>query len=526
MTIHAAAGATNAGHTKPALRIGWAQTDITPEEPTLLVGLFHARLSEGVSDPLTATVWALESNGEQAVFVGCDLIHISDELREAVRSRLRESAAAPDPVYVILHATHTHTAPPIGKGSPVSAHAAGGGSGAELAAIPVEAYVDFVAGRIAGAIVQAWASRAPGGVAFGQGTAVIGRNRRWVDADGLATMYSRDAQNKQRLAARTPNEEHDDYFRVGAAEAEQFRHIEGCEDHHVQLIAVYDAQVRLTGLVVNVPCPSQESEDAFTISADWWHETRGELRRRFGGELFVLPQCGAAGDLSPHVLLEADAHARMLALRGRTSREEIAWRIADAVGDVLPYLFRAIDWSPALLHRVGTVELTASPLTADDAREAEAEAERWRAVYREELRKAEERPELRETPRWYVDLTYAYGRMRAQRGIADRYAAQRVKPTLPVEVHAVRLGELAFATQPFECYLDLGLQMRVNSPAVQTFLVQLAGGGTYLPSARSVQGGGYGSTAASNPVGPEGGRQLVRHTVSTLRSLWGGVDAE
>lgn len=42
------------------LLIGWAQTDITPDAPVLLAGQFHTRVSEGVLDPVTATILAFE----------------------------------------------------------------------------------------------------------------------------------------------------------------------------------------------------------------------------------------------------------------------------------------------------------------------------------------------------------------------------------------------------------------------------------------------------------------------------------
>jgi hypothetical protein len=91
---------------------------------------------------------------------------------------------------------------------------------------------------------------------------------------------------------------------------------------------------------------------------------------------------------------------------------------------------------------------------------------------------------------------------------------------VPAELHVIRLGEVVLATNPFELYTDFGLQIQVRSPAVQTFLVQLAGEGTYVPSPRSVAGGGYGSVPASNPVGPEGGQQLAETTIAVIRALW------
>ena len=78
----------------------------------------------------------------------------------------------------------------------------------------------------------------------------------------------------------------------------------------------------------------------------------------------------------------------------------------------------------------------------------------------------------------------------------------------------------AFATNPFEYYLDFGIQIKVKSPALQTFVVQLAGPGTYIPSRRAAAGGGYGAVPASNPVGPEGGEVLADYTVGKIRALW------
>ena len=89
-----------------------------------------------------------------------------------------------------------------------------------------------------------------------------------------------------------------------------------------------------------------------------------------------------------------------------------------------------------------------------------------------------------------------------------------------MELHVLRLGELAIATNPFEYYLDFGVFIKARSPAVQTMLVQLAGGGSYCPSRRSLAGGGYGSLPASNPVGPEGGRKLAERTIEVLLGLW------
>src|SRR5687768_4564523 len=88
-----------------ALKVGWAQADITPKEPVLLAGQFPSRVSEGVLDPITATVLTLEADGEHVVFVTCDVVSIADKLRDSVRARLANVPGL-DPMKVILHATH------------------------------------------------------------------------------------------------------------------------------------------------------------------------------------------------------------------------------------------------------------------------------------------------------------------------------------------------------------------------------------------------------------------------------------
>jgi hypothetical protein len=84
----------------------------------------------------------------------------------------------------------------------------------------------------------------------------------------------------------------------------------------------------------------------------------------------------------------------------------------------------------------------------------------------------------------------------------------------------IRIGDMAIATNPFELYLDFGMRIKARSKAAQTFVVQLAGSGSYVPTERSVAGGAYGAIPESTEVGPEGGRELVEQTLELLNSLW------
>ncbi len=497
------------------LRVGWASVDITPDEPVVLRGQFHARVSEGVMDPVTATALALESVREGEVedwtiLVSVDLVSLPDVLRARIREHIGELQPDLDGSKVSFNATHTHSAPAFGSRT-LDRDAAVAEEygwdlpyewadwGVELDAMSGVAYREFAAERIARAVVQAWNDRQPGGVAFGLGHAVVGHNRLVVYDSGRSQMY-------------------------GATDRDNFSHIEGYEDHAVHLLYTWDADQQLTGVVINVACPSQVSESIYEISADFWHDTREELRRRLGEDLYVLPQNAAAGDQSPHVIGRRNrgenAEQRMERITGRNRRQQIAVRIADAVTSVLPFLEEHIEWNPPLAHRVEMVPLSRRMISEQDVQEALNESNQWRARYEQMREELADNPEIREKRRWYTDITRAYRRTLRGLSVQERFELQQQEPTISYEVHVVRIGDMAIATNPFELYLDFGVQIQQRSRAVQTFVVQLAGTGTYVPTERSVAGGAYGAVPASTAIGPEGGRELVERTLELIASLW------
>ncbi|MGC9346719.1 MAG: hypothetical protein ACP5JG_01160 [Anaerolineae bacterium] len=494
----------NASHN---LQIGWASVDLTPNEPVQLSGQFHVRVSEGVLDHVTATALALSTDdGEEsgsAVMVSCDFVTIPDSLRDAVRERVRRAVPELDPMAVFLNATHTHTGPEVRVDRDFDLLGGGissTGIDIELPGMAPSAYVDFAVDRIAATVERAWRSREPGTLAYGLGHAVVGRNRRSVYEGGISRMY-------------------------GDTGLPEFLHIEGYEDHDVNLLATWNVGGNLTGLVVNVACPSQVSEQLFEISADYWHDTRRELRRRFGDDVFVLPQCSAAGDQSPHIQVGEALEERMWCLAGRTERQEIAARIADAVGAVLPLIEKEPMSDPALKHHIEEVHLARRRLSQADVDEAVQEAEQLRAEYEERRQELEANPELQQQPRWYVRLTYCYRRMKWWEGVIRRFELEKTNPRFPMELHVLRLGDVVLATNAFEYYLDFGVRIKARSAAMQTFLVQLAGPGTYVPTERAVAGKSYGAIPASTPVGPEGGRELVEYTLSAIDRLFGAPDS-
>ena len=111
--------------------------------------------------------------------------------------------------------------------------------------------------------------------------------------------------------------------------------------------------------------------------------------------------------------------------------------------------------------------------------------------------------------------------MHVHAGIAQRYDYQKTTSTVPAEVHVVRLGSVAFASDPFELFLDFANIIRAHSPARQTFLIQLANDALgYLPTEKAEKGGHYSAYVSSGLVGHEGGYVLAYNTLDEIKKMF------
>lgn len=359
--------------------VGWAQVDITPHKPVALIGQLQKRISQSVKDPLTATALALETRKadgavEQAIMVSCDVIYIrkpvTDRLKKVIKSRIADF----DSEKLFLNATHTHTAPGFIDNAFKGLYDVSKDQGVMKAS----QYADYFIERVAKAVVQAWNSRRIGAMSWGLGHAVIGMNRRSTYFDGSSVMY-------------------------GDTRIESFAGIEGYEDHAVEMLFFWTPNRKLTGLIVNIACTAQETENLNDISADFWHDVRIELRKRISKDIFVFPQTAAAGDISPHLMYRKRAEDEMRTLRDLSRRQEIARRIADAVEDVLPLAKKNIKTALRFEHTVAKLNM----------------------------------------PR--------------QQGMVLPF--YNVDTITPIEFHILRLGDIAIATNPFELFIDYGVRI-------------------------------------------------------------------
>jgi hypothetical protein len=469
------------------LWIGTATVNITPDRPVPLTGNTTVRISTDVLSPCTANVLALESRDgnravDQAILVSCDLCVIRPGLQEGFRKYLAGRLPGFDLNKLFLAATHTHNSPVLLQNAYDEREYGD--------SMQPKEYVPWLYERMAPAVVKAWESRAVGAVAWGLGHAVAGHDRRVVYADGTARMH-------------------------GNTNDPQFRRIEGFEDHAVHVLCFYDAQKRLKAAALTLACTAQCASGT-KVSADFWHYVRRSIREHHGEGVGVLGFCAAAGDQTPRPQFSRKSEQRMYEFRGLTYAEEVGRRVANAFEDVAPVIAKDIRTDVPFAHRVQKVELPARVIT-------DAEY----AIAQKVCDEIDHRTTQKKMDYWTRSF---YG------SVVDRYLAQKNGnwKTYNMELHVLRVGDVAIATNPFELFLDYGVQIEARSPALQTFVIELAGTthqqcySVYLPTLRAVAAGAmtelpftnYSATAANNPVAPEGGQAMVDRTIQEINDLW------
>lgn len=491
------------------ISIGWGRREISLDEPMSLPGQAIMRISEKVLDPMYVTALCLEKDGQCVVFMSCDML--SPMGMEGVCDLVKEKHPEFQAEWILPNGTHAHTGG-ARRETPEKTP-----DGKDI--YPGEKYKEFTVRMGAEAVCEAWESRKPGGVSYGYGYAVVGHQRRTVYFEDKST-------NALSLA---PNGHGVMY---GKTNDPQFSHYETGADHFVNAMFTYDEQNALTGMLVNVPCPSQVSEMFCMQTADFWHDVREGVREEFGEGVYVLPQCAAAGDMSPRILHYQKAQQRRMKLKygadyesvedpdqkkfikSMAERKDIAERILLAVKEIYSWSQKEILTEPVLKHKMELVPIQKRLVTDQEAQECRDKIQAMEAMIpdRDSCTDAEYRKAV---------SRYNSVKNRNTNALA-RYEKQSQEDLyLHTVVHAVQVGEIAFASNRFEMFQDYMHRIQARSPFIQTFVVQLASfeGGRYLPTERGVKNKGYSASIFCNIVGHEGGQELVEGTLRMLNEL-------
>ncbi|HPS52435.1 MAG TPA: hypothetical protein PLK08_02685 [Phycisphaerae bacterium] len=474
---------------KNIFKIGWSEVDITPCGEVELFGQYYRRLSRGVHSRIGATAMAIDGgNGQCTLMISIDVVNFSGKFFDEFRENLKNKLPELDTSKLIMNAIHTHSAPQVDSGK----------CWWEKSDSRMLSYHDFVIRQLCEAAAIAWNTRQPAGIASTFDFATVGHCRRAVYSNKTAEMY-------------------------GDTSRADFIGMEGGEDSTIELLFAFDGNSKPTGVIVNVACPSQIMEATYLISSDYMGKVRQLLKEKFGPDFHVLCQISAAGCQSPRDM----SRTRDDEFWGERGVDVIGRRVFDAVMRGYQKIAGQINFKPELVHNVKELELPRRRASYVDYTMAAEDVERLEKIQPEQEAfvdfcadvKVNEEKAGRPGP--YDSKLHHFVLIKNAQAVMDRYNEQHITPDYKMELHTVKLGDVVFVTNPFELFLDYGLQMKARSKARQTFVVQLAcGSGAYLPTERAEQLGGYGGLIINGEVGSDGGKMLVDYTVKSINDLF------
>jgi len=503
------------------LKIGWAQRDVSTEKPVIINGQYYMRISKGILDPVTVTALTMENGGDYVIFLEIDATKVAKGVLASVCEKVAKKNPEINTDKIIMNATHTHT-------SPVQSPDDYYGDWGKISEIPHDGveftepreYFGFLTDKCAEAVCESFESKKCGSMAYGYGYAAVANHRRALYDPELSKTPERKAELERIGTAKM----------YGHTELDDFSGYESGPDHFANFMFTFDENENLTGAIVNIPCPSQNCEVEWYISADYWHDVREILRKKYGKDLFVLPQCAAAGDMAPRILHYHEAQLRRYALKFADypydkrliepyemhNRRDIALKICDSFDEVYSWAQKEKFTDPKIVHKAKMLEL-------DKIYVSDEEYAKYKARYEEA--KANFNPKVTDDPAQnFKNYTNEIAKIYDLKSVCERYEHQNEDKKHKSEVHVVRVGDVAFATNQFELFMDFQHRIQARSPFTQTFIVQLTAqphctSGSYLPTKRATMAKGYSAVMESSICSYPGGNQLVEETLDILNEI-------
>ncbi len=449
------------------LQAGAAAIETTPE-------VFPVRLRSGkstlVHDPLHARAVAFQNGEGRIVLTLIDAIGTSREETDEVKAQAA-AATGWKPEEMLIAATHSHSTPSAGAEDPGSL-----------------AYKQKRFDGMLRAITTAIANLEPAAVGFGSAEEPSEvRNRRWFKEPG--TM---------------PPNPYGEYDQVDMNPGmNNLVKPAGPVDPEICVIDVRTRKgLKPLGLIANyalhyvggMPSVNVDGKETGMASADYFGEFARIMPYRLGGSnppanFVAMMTNGTSGDINnlPFQIERAPRapfeQCRIVASKAA----DAAWR---ATRD-LEY-----EESPLIAVRQREIPLTYRTVNEEQVTRALATLEGIKE-------KGEE----------------------AYPNKAEQYARQIVnfqeaRPPEPVLIQAIRIGDQAILSMPFEVLVEIGLDLKEKSPFKHTFIIEIANGSYgYLPPPNQHELGGYETWLGTSRFVPESSVILVKNLLEMLEEL-------
>lgn len=454
---------------KSGLHAGTAAVEISP---TVVPFQLRSGASSYVHDPLHVRALAFQNGEGRAVIALVDDIGVSREMTDAAKAAVAEKTGWPVTA-MLVSGTHTHTAP---KGGDTS-----------------EGRIAYETRRREGviaALTKAIESLEPAEVGYSsddEPSEVY--NRRWHLKPG--TMEPNPFGKIDEVQTNAPRD--------------KLLKPAGPTDPEVSIVDVRTRRGQPLGLLANYSLhyvggiPTMKDDKGKVIgmaSADYYGEFARIMPHRLGGsnppENFVAMMTnGTSGDINnidfygKRPPREPFEQARIVAAK----TADAAWRAVKKIG--------SYDENPLVAMRQREVELTYRNMSVEEIAHA------LRLL---ELPK-NDRASLHSKAMQYANATVQYSEPDKKEKVI---------------IQAIRIGDQAIVSLPFEVLVEIGLEIKEKSPFPDTFTISLANGGYgYLPPPHQHELGGYETWIGTSKFEKESSVILTKALLEMLGELRG-----
>jgi len=258
-------------------------------------------------------------------------------------------------------------------------------------------------------------------------------------------------------------------------------------DPELQTLSVVDAEGNLRALAINFALHADVigGGSADFISADWPGEIAQNVAAIYGDDVVTLLLQGTCGDIN-----HAAHHPTNLPRGGPKKTMQLGRALAGAA------MYATEKAEPmGNLQLASKIDVLSIPYYTRDATLI-AEIEALKAK---------------------------------KQGPADEYLIERAESwphdgkNADVLVQAMRIGDIGLIGLPAEIFVRLGLEIKHFSPALQTFVVELANAraSTYVPTTDQAERGAYGARPIlSRWLCSDAGRRMADAAIVMLHRLW------
>lgn len=451
----------------PGLRVGTAAVDITPD-------VFPIQLRSGrsdyVHDPLHVRAVAFENGEGRAVLALIDAIGYGRERSDEAKAIVAK-ATGWKPEQMLLSATHTHTAPKGGEDMPGRV-----------------AYEEKRFQGIVKALTQAIQTLEPAEVGWAKdeepGEVY---NRRWLLKPGVVMLHPLGKKDKVRT-----NGPRDKILKPA-----------GPTDPEVCVVLARTRKGRPLGLIANyalhyvggIPkVAGKNGREIGMASADYYGEFARLMPSRMrnpANNFVAFMSNGSSGDIN-----NIDFYGIRPPRAPFEQIQIVAQKTADAAWRAVQKI-RSYERNPVVAMRQREVEI------------------RYRRPSPMDVELAEQVLKL---PRKERDAINTRSASVANNTV--NFAGPDAPTTEKVLVQAVRIGDQAIVTMPFEVLVEIGLEIKAKSPFPHTFMAELANGGYgYLPPPNQFPLGGYETWLGTSKFAEDTSVILTRHLLEMLAEL-------